>query len=448
MMPDVVVIGGGLSGLSASVKLANAGASVFLFEQNPNLGGRTYSFIDRTTGDVVDNGQHLLISAYKNTIEYLKLIGTYSYLNRQKNLKLNFYHPENGFSTFKIPSLPKPFHLLFAILKYSGLSFSDRTKLIKAGIALQRLNKDSEKDLSTKSVEEWLQSLEQPESLRHLFWYPLVYSIMNELPTNASALVFARAVKKAFLFNENDSNLIIPNVGQTELYVKGAEKIIAGKNGRVFRNNHVKRILMTKNQVIGIETGQIVKSKYVISCVPHFRLSEILPEEIKNKYTRSLEIFRSSPIISINLWFDKEVMETDLIGLVDRNLQWVFNRRRLLGEQSKSGSYITSVISAAGKYINMSKQELVNLAMNDLRDVFPKINNANLIHSVVIKERSATFSATNDVERVRPNCTTEVENFFLAGDWTNTGLPATIEGAVQSGFDAASNIIERERGSG
>jgi squalene-associated FAD-dependent desaturase len=445
MIPDVVIIGGGLGGLSAAVKLANFGAKVFLYEQNTQLGGRTYSFIDNKTGDVVDNGQHLLIGAYHNTLEYLKLIGTDSFLNKQTKPKLNFFHPKYGISTFEISNYPKPFDLTAAILKYSPFSFRERHKLLKVGFALRKLDNTTENKLAHQSVEEWLISIDQSEVVRHSFWYPIVVSVMNELPNRASAILFARSLKKSFFGKKSDAVLLIPIVGQTELYVNEAENLLFKNKIKIFKGNGVKHIIVENGEITGVEADRNIKSKYVISAIPYFKLPDILPHDVTHKYPfGKLKLFKSVPIISINLWFDRGVMDIDFVGLVQKNLQWVFNKHRIMCETQKPDNYITAVISGGYKYIHLTKDELVSLAIKDLTEVFPMIKTATLKHSLVIKEKRATFSATSDFEQYRPNYETPVGNLFLAGDWTNTGLPATIEGAIQSGFECARLISERE----
>ena len=234
-------------------------------------------------------------------------------------------------------------------------------------------------------------------------------------------------------------------MGQTELYVNEAENLLSKNKVKILKGIGVKQIKICEGRVTGVDADSIKKSKYVISAVPYFKLQNILPQGITQKYPFSkLKLFTSAPIISINLWFDRAVMDIDFVGLVQKNLQWVFNKHRIMYETQKPDNYITAVISGAYKYIHLTKYELVSLAIKDLTEVFPKIKTAVLKHSLVIKEKRATFSASSEVEQYRPNHETPVENLFLAGDWTNTGLPATIEGAVQSGFECARLIIERE----
>ncbi len=446
MTGDVVVIGGGLSGLATALELSNSGADVILCEQNNHLGGRTYSFIDKTTGDVVDNGQHLLVGAYHNTIKYLELIGTRHLISSHKQSRLHFHHPTLGIHTFEIDNLPKPFDFTLAMLKFKILPMSDRRKLLRVGLELNSWDNTLTNKLSRLSVAEWLSTLGQSEKSRKYFWYPLVLSIMNETPEKASALLFARSLKQTFLERKSDSAILIPKVGQTELYVINVIEMLKKNGVKILTGTPVNSLLIDNSKIVGVDGGLKIKSKYVVSAIPHWKLLNLLPQELlKNERFSVLEFFESSPIISVHLWYEKEVftntsMHIEFMGLIERNLQWIFNRRRLFGEEGKRGDYISAVISAAYDYIDLSKEKIIEIAKNELQEIFPSTKQIKVRHSLVIKERRATFSATNRVEQFRPGPETHIDNFFLAGDWTNTGLPATIEGAISSGFKCAELI--------
>ncbi len=441
-MFDVIIIGGGLSGLAAAVKLSLKGATVGIYEQAPRLGGRCYSYIDQKTADVVDNGQHVLLGGYHNLLKYLDLIGTRQFLKNEPTLSMIFNHPEKGRGKFEISSLPKPLHLTAGMLRFKLLSFRDRHRLLKVGLQLNEWNATLESKLRAMSVEQWLIDLKQSNEARECLWYPIAVSAMNEIPEKSSALLFARSLKAAFLGKKSDSAILIPTVGQSELYVYEAQKLVEKHYGKIYLNSEIESLEMRENKIDGVilKGGKVVRAKKVISTVMPQALKKLIPDPVrKEKPFSSLDQFETSPIVSINLWFDREFMDVDYIGLIDGRLQWIFNRRRLMNE-SNSTSYITSVISAAYKFIDRSKEELVKIALDDLHHVFPNSINAKLVHSVIIKEKRATISATNDVEYYRPSPITPIKNFYLAGDWIDTGLPATIEGAVMSGFGAAEMI--------
>lgn len=442
MTPDVIVIGGGLSGLAAAIKLSLSGAKVVVLEQKSILGGRTYSFVDSKSGDEVDNGQHILVGAYHNTLEYLELIGTKHFLKRQSKPRLYFHHPQYGMHTFEISNLPKPFDITAAMLNYKILSFRDRNKLLKVGLELKLWNEKLERKLSQLSVEMWLNSLNQSDEAKECFWYPIVISVMNEIPGRASALLFARSLKNTFLGKKSDADVLIPTVGQTKLYVEEAVDLLKRNKSEVITNVKVKSILVSGGTAVGVNAGKIIKGKYVISSVPHYNVAQLIPKSYLNHILfNELNLFETSPIVSINLWFDRKVMDIEFVGLINRNLQWVFNKRRIMGDNSKPENYISAVISGARDEVHLPKDKLVKMAVAELKAVFPESRNAQLENAIVIKEKRATYSATNEVESIRPNPETPIKNFYLAGDWTNTGLPATIEGAIQSGFVCAELVL-------
>jgi zeta-carotene desaturase len=442
---DAVVIGGGLSGLAAAVELASRGGKVALFEQAPRLGGRCYSYLDEKTGDVVDNGQHILLGAYHNLIRYLTTIGTIQFLKTQSRLSLPFHHPSKGHGMFEIPSLPKPFHLTTGMLKFKLLPFRDRQKLLRIGLALNRWDQQMEKALSALTVEEWLGGLHQSEEARKCFWYPIAISVMNEVPEKACALLFARSLRAAFLGKKSDSVMLIPTVGQTELYVTGAETFLRLRGTELRLNTEVESIEISGSTSAGVrlKSGERIQAKHVISTVPYHSLLKLIPQKFRRERPfADLSAFESSPIISMHLWFDREFMDEDFLGLIGKEIQWVFNRRKFMTSGGEGTGYLSCIVSGARSLVDFTKEKLVALALRDIHAVYPSSRNAKITSSIVIKEKRATFSPTCQIEPLRPSCETPIDNLYLAGDWTNTGLPATIEGAVMSGF-AVSRLVRK-----
>lgn len=441
MRADVVIVGGGLAGLAAAIKLVNSGAKVVILEKNSYLGGRTYSFLDSKTGDIVDNGQHVLVGAYYHTLEYLKTIGTLEFLKRQNNPHIYFYDFSKGLSRFNIPNLPAPLNLLSGLLNHKMLPMSDRLKMLKVGMQLMFWNKQLENELLEMSVAEWLERMKQSEVVKKSFWYPIMISALNESPEIASALLFARIIKHTFLNRTANSEILIPTIGQSELYIDSAIKFINDRKSSIVKNSYVKALIINKNEVSGVEAKEKVIAGNIILAIPHYNLLRLLQNNFINLPELSnLKLLGSSPIISINLWFDREVMEQDFIGVIDGNLQWIFNKRNIMYETNNN--YISAVISNARSLIDQSKNEIIKIALRELMDIFPKVKSAELLHYVVLKERRATFSASNVSEKYRPLQQTSIKNLYICGDWTNTGLPATIEGAIKSGFNCAELICK------
>jgi squalene-associated FAD-dependent desaturase len=441
MNADVAVIGGGVSGLAAAVELALSGKKVLLLEQSQKLGGRCYSFRDETTGDEVDNGQHVLIGAYHHALRYLTRVGTRKFLATQKSIPL--HHPISGFSSVTFGTAPAPLHLLTAVLRYSHLSITDRLNVLKVGFFLRNWTDGTTRSLTGMTVDVWLTSLGQSKSVKESLWNPLAISIMNELPEQASALLFAHSLRSAFFGSQEDISVMIPTIGQTALYVDGARRILE-QNGCIIRTgSEVIKILSDNQYVTGIRVadGSEVKAEYIISAVPHYALAKILPDASRNSIPFAK--FNSSPIVSVHLWFETDFMPMNYCGLIGKKLQWVFNKRKIEGKIHTETAYLSAVISGAYDVVDKTKDELVDLAVREIGEIFPESKTSRLLHSYVIKEKRATFSSTPENERFRPAAETVFKNFFLAGDWTKTGLPATIEGAIQSGFHAAGLIKER-----
>jgi uncharacterized protein with NAD-binding domain and iron-sulfur cluster len=263
----------------------------------------------------------------------LDLIGTKHLLKREPTLSMTFYHPIKGQGKFEIPSLPKPFHLTAGMLKFKLLSLKDRQRLLKVGMALNNWGVESEQRLRSMTIEEWLVGLKQSEEARKSLWYPIAVSVMNETPEKASALLFARALRAAFLGKKSDSAILIPQVGQSELYVQPAEELLAKHRAKIFSNTEVGSIEVDGGKVTGIYTidGKHIRAGNIISTIPHYALQKIIPKYFnKEPPFIHLDKIKLSPIISFHLWFDNEFMEMDYLGLIDKNIQWIFNRRRIM----------------------------------------------------------------------------------------------------------------------
>ncbi len=440
MIHDAVIVGGGLSGLAAAVKLSASGGRVALVEQSPRLGGRCYSYTDRTTGDTVDNGQHVLLGSYRSLLHYLGAIGAAGLLRAERSLRLPFHHPRKGFATLRLPSLPAPLDLTAGIVKYRLLGVSEKAALLRAGSWLSSWSADKERSIAGATVREWLDASGQSENARACFWDPIAVSVMNERPDVASALLFIRALRMAFLGEDADSRMLIPTVGQTELYVTGARTFLESRGSLVLVNAMASELILEEGRAAGVRLrdGTSLRGGAVVSAVPPWALGGFVPEERATAgILAAARSIAHSPIVSVNLWFDREFMEGDMVGLIGKTVQWAFNRRSILGEAGGGGGCISCVISAAYDVIGCSADELIDLAARELRDVFPAARQAQLVHAVVIKEKRATFSATPGAEARRPPQSCAVDRLYVAGDWTDTGLPATIEGAVISGYRAA-----------
>jgi hydroxysqualene dehydroxylase len=438
MAKHVVIVGGGLSGLAAAIHLASRSVRVTILEQKPAPGGRAYSFRDKVTGDTIDNGQHVLIAGYDRTMRFLETIGTRDLLRTQPIPLLRFHHPIRGFCEFRLSRLPVPLNLLTGILSTSLLTFGDRIRLLRAGMKLV----DTAGSIVPRlTIGEWLRSMHQsPEAIRS-FWEPLAVSIMNESIDRASAALFVGAMRKAFLGRASDAAIAMPTVGLSQLYVDHAVRHVLLRGGEVRCNSAVTGVSGDADHFLTVDVrgADPLRADAVISAVPPQGLLSFLPFGVAGEYSH-LEAITSSPIVSIHLWFERDVMPHDSVGLIGRRVQWLFNRR-LISHEHGAGAHLSAVMSGAHQFVGMTKDELVEIALTDVRSAYPQATERPY-HAVVIREKHATFSSSPDAERLRPGAVTGIRGFFLAGDWTATGYPATIEGAVQSGEIAAVHTLE------
>ncbi len=440
---EILIVGGGFAGLAAGVALAEAGKSVCVLEQKPHLGGRARSFRDPTTGSVVDNGQHLFMGCYHSTIQFLKTIGTLDKLDFQPRLAVPFLDHDGKLTRLDCPDLPSPWHLLLGVLRSGSFTFRQKLEVLRLGSDLRSAGPKSSPG-ETETVTAWLTRRGQSEGLQHNFWDLLCIAAMNEDPRIASAQLFERVLRLALFSSPADSRLGIARVGLSECYTDAATAFIEAHGGSVQTGRNVKQLLIADGVCRGVEfgEGEVLKGESVISAVPWLQFASLLPGDLARSepyFSGALEL-RPAPIISINLWFDGPITDLEFVGLRGTNVQWLFDKSRILGAQDHC---VALVLSGAHEHVSQSKEELLAIALDELRAVLPAVRNAKLLHSLVIKERFATFSPSPEAERLRPQARTPIQGLFLAGDWTATGLPATIEGAVQSGYTAAKEVLKQ-----
>jgi zeta-carotene desaturase len=441
MLNEVLVIGGGFSGLAAGVALAENGRGVRLLEQKPHLGGRARSFLDPTTGSVVDNGQHIFMGCYHSTIRFLSTIGTLDRIRFQQHLTVHFLDRDGRLTVLQCPGLPSPWHVLLGVLRSRSFAFKEKLEVLRLGGSLQWA-KAKDHGSEKLSVREWLTRLGQCERLQRNFWDLLCIAALNEDPSVASAALFERVLRLALFTSPEDSRIGIPGVGLSDVYVDAATDYIRARGGRVECSRAVAGLLVSQGRCRGVRfsSGEEIEAESVLSAVPSFQLARLLPGELLRlePFFAPVVSLRPAPIISINLWSDRPITELDFVGLRGTTTQWLFNKGKIL---DSGENYVSLVLSGAHRHMGRSKEELLATALLELGELFPAAQKASLLHSLVIKERFATFSPNWEAGLLRPTARTPVRGLYLAGDWTATGLPATIESAVQSGYTAAGAIL-------
>jgi len=444
MSDEVLIIGGGFAGLAAGVALAKAGRPVRLLEQKPHLGGRARSFADPATGAIVDNGQHLLMGCYHSTLEFLKEIGTLDSIVLQPNLRVHFVEPGGKPTTLRCPNLASPWHLLVGVLRSNSFSWSEKIQIARLGSVLHGKGKP-DGGAGQFTVEEWLTGLGQSERVRRYFWDLISIAALNEDPRRAAAEIFARVLRLALFTSPADSCLGIPRRGLSDCYTDAARAYIESHSGRVETGRSIKALSINQGVCDGVllPDGEKIEAATIVSAVPWFELVRLVPGELlrSEPYFTNILALRPAPIVSINLWFDRPITDLDSVGLRGTTVQWLFNRSRIPGAGENA---IALVLSGAHEHMSRSKEELLAVAIGDLAELFPESRAAKVVHSLIIKERFATFSPCVGVDQLRPAAKSPVRGLYLAGDWTATGLPATIEGAVQSAYTAVQAVLQAD----
>jgi squalene-associated FAD-dependent desaturase len=449
---EVLIIGGGFAGLAAGVAMAQAERPVRLLEQRPHLGGRAFSFVDSITGSVVDNGQHLFMGCYRQTIEFLKTIGTLDRVAFQSGLSVRFLDANGRSSALHCPNLPAPWHLLFGLLRSDSFNWTEKFEALRLRGAIARA-KHARDGYRALTVDEWLERLGQSDSLRRNFWNLICIAAMNEDTKVASAELFERVLKLALFSSPEHSRLGIARVGLSDCYTSAAAEFITARGGRVELGRSVKNLVVSNGECEGVTlaNGEIIRARAVLSAAPWHKFVGFLPDSLLRSepfFTNILSL-KPAPIISINLWFDRPVINLEFAALRGTTVQWLFNKSRIFASSERRTSdaglsHISLVLSGAHEHIERPKEDLLAVALQELQQLLPAARQAKVVHSLVIKERFATFSPAVGIDELRPRAVTPVRGLYLAGDWTATGLPATIEGAVKSGYTAAQEILVNE----
>ncbi len=434
----VLIIGGGFAGLAAAADLAAQGTQVLLLERRNFLGGRAYSFTDKITGDTIDNGQHLMMGCYHHTLNFLHKIGASHKVKFQSNPRVDFLSEAEGHASFACPALPAPLHLLVGLSRLKTIGWKDRISALRVGLALKTMNSNRAR-LADITVREWLNELGQSARIQSRFWDLLALATLNEAPELASADMFARVLEQAFMHAKQDSTMVIARVGLSDLYTTDAVKFIETRGGEVKMQAGVKTIDFENNRAVGVTlaNGERIAAATIISAVPYFMLKDMLAPELLTAHFPVVAEFKSAPIVSINLWYDESVTELEFVGLLDSPIEWVFNKNAIAGDTHKQRQHLALVISGAHQAAAQPKEFLIEMATAEMKRFFPKARQQSPAHAYIIKEQHATISHTVGTARKRPAQKTPFSNFFLAGDWTATGLPATIESAVWSGQECA-----------
>jgi squalene-associated FAD-dependent desaturase len=444
--PDVIVIGAGFAGLSAAVRLTRLGARVLVLEARSRLGGRATAFPDRETGELVDNGQHVLMGCYSETFAFLRDIGAQDNVRVDPQLAITMIDRQGRRTRLSCPALPAPLHLVAGVLEWEALSWRDRLSVLGMATPLKNARRELKPGATVKAaspdetVENWLIRNGQTARLRELLWDPLALAALNQPPAQAAAPPFARVLAEMFSDDPRAAAIALPTRPLHLMYAEPAREYIERHGGSVRMGAAAKLVLdAARAAVTAVRAGdQTWQTDRVISSVPWFALAELFdeaPPALHGVLDRARHM-TSSPIVTVNLWFDCRVLDLPVLGLPGRAMQWVFDKGQITGADA---SHLSLVSSGAADILAETNIELVHRAHAELLEALPGVRAAKLLRATVIREPRATFSLAPG-EPARPSTETGVRGLLLAGDWIDTGLPATIESAVRSGHMAADRI--------
>ena len=444
---DVVIVGAGFAGLSAGVRLARDGARVLVLEARSRLGGRATAFVDRETGELVDNGQHVLLGCYRETLAFLEEIGSLDRIRRQATLAVTMVDREGRRSRLECPPLPSPWHLLGGVIEWDALGWADRLSCLRMATPLRIARRELEigsREIAAspgETVENWLIRNGQTSRLREMLWEPLALAALNQRPAIAAAPHFARVLAEMLGPDPKAAAIVLPTAPLHLMYAEPSRAYVEARGGQVRTG------LTATVRVDGVAVGSVVSgedswsAQAVIAAVPWHALSDLLVGD-KTRLEPTLSRARamdSSPIVTVNLWFDRPVLDEPYLGLPGRMMQWVFDKRAAFGE---AASHVSLVSSGASELVDRSNPDLIQLAESELREALSSAGEACLLRATVVREPRATFSLALG-QPDRPGTETPVQGLYLAGDWIATGLPSTIESAVRSGHAAAALASRR-----
>ncbi len=422
-MATVAILGGGLAGLAAATALGKAGYDVDLYEARAFLGGRATSWPVGTgeEAEMVDNCQHVLLRCCVNLLDLYKRLGVQDKVRFYK--EFCFIEPGGRRSYMKRGMLPAPAHFAGSFLGLRYLGLGDKFAIARAMNAIPGELK-SRRDLDQISMLDWLKEKKQPARAIERYWRQVLVSAINEELDLMAASHGFQVFWLGMIAKADSYEMGVPDVPLRELY----DQKSLPPNVKIHERSAITAIETEHGSVTGIVAGGLRRgADYYLSCLPFERLQSLLPE-----LPVDWAAFSHSPITGIHLWFDRAITDLPHATLLDRTIQWFFNK--------SEGRYVQLVVSASRSLTEMPRHEVIDLAVKELAEFFPAVREATLEKAQVIKEIRATFSARPGLEAKRPPSPTRYRNLFLAGDWTRSGWPATMEGAVRSGYLGAEAV--------
>jgi squalene-associated FAD-dependent desaturase len=435
--PHVVVVGGGLAGLQAAIACSDAGARVTLLEARPRLGGATWS---TTRGELeIDNGQHVFLRCCTAYREFLKRVGSEDRVTLQSRLAVPVAAPGRGTAWIRRHALPSPAHLGPSLLRFHHLPFAAR---VRAGLTAQRIAKLDLADpaLDAQRFGDWLAAQGESDAAIDGFWDLLVRPTLNLPARDASLALATKVFQTGFLERADAADVGWANVPLRAVHADPAEEVLRKADARVLVRHAIEALDASGDRPAVRLAGEWLPADAVILAVPHDEAAELLPANAKVDRA-GIRALGRAPIVNLHVVFDRPVLPYDFLAGIDTPLQWSFDRTR--GAGLERGQYVAVSLSAADEFVGVPQAELRQRFLPAFAELLPAARNARALDFFVTVERAATFRQGPGTRAARPGPDVGLPGVFVAGAWTDTGWPATMEGAVRSGTAAARAALDR-----
>ncbi len=437
----VAVVGGGLAGMAAALALAQRGHKVELFEQNERLGGRVGSFRDARTGELVDRCMHVGMGCCTRLLDFIRRMGVEDRFARHR--RLNFIGPAGEVCRFKPwPWLPAPLHLVPGLARLRYLGLRDRLSIARCMLRLGRLAPGQPAGEGT--VAGWLRAQGQSEAAIDRFWSVLLVSALGETVARAGLAMARKVVLDGFLRSPRGCELFLPKVPLAEIFDRPMNDRLRQLGVEVHLGTRARAIEISggRCRAIVLRGGKRRQVGGLVVAVPWRQITRLFSPEQRPLLGDDWKADRLEPaaITAVHLWFDRAITRLPHAVLVGRTSQWMFRPSAEQSPVPPGGHYVQIVISASNRLVDLPRGRLVEQVCNELASIWPAARQARLLHHRVVTEREAVFSVTPESDSFRPKPQIAVPNIVLAGDWTDTGWPATMEGAIRSGRQAGLSI--------
>jgi squalene-associated FAD-dependent desaturase len=444
--PRVVVAGGGLAGITTSLRAAQGGAQVTLVERRGYLGGRAYSFTDAQTGEVVDNGQHVFLGCCTAYAGLLAELGTLAGTWRQRRLRVEVRRPGGPTGVLSALPLPAPAHLALSLLTYPHLSWREKARAVRALLVI-RAERDRERPaLAGRSFGDWLRAHGQSENAIAHLWELIVLPSLNDGCDAVSASMGFMVFQESLLWNAHGADIGYARAGLSAVMGEPAAALLRERGVTLALGRSAEGLAVDGPRVCGLRLagGEVLEADAVVLAVPAHALGPLLPPALaEDGFFAPAAALTHAPIVNLHVWYDRPVADFDFAAFVDSPVQWVFNRTRIVGLPGP-GQVLTVSLSGAHGWWPLPKEALRERLLEALGEALPAARDARVERTVVVKEQRATFASPPGAPARLPQ-RTRVPGLYLAGDWTDTGWPSTMEGAVRSGERAAAAVLEDAR---